>query len=405
MIIANTGQETVRMIVDELQRLRSEQTFERLVIQILLRAPSLTDERRAENAEQTIANAQRLDSRSASANAIVIEHRFYAGPVPLRCLLVEYASGKQAGFLSYYDWHQRVQRRATSTRDAASKRARIVYETDSHPALDSYLSWFSHFWGAHKLRAIVFDFDDTLFSTTEPQTSAWLLALRSSLEKELLQVSDLAPKLQAVWDRDHEARNFVRDSFFSQQSEDAIFAAIVPDEAKRRRVFEFVRKERHKYRRMETMRDAQLVPNIAPSELARLSAEYVLVIVSATDEQLIDDVLKRWKLKEYFPYVVGREAPRQDWLDIETKSQNLLRVTHILGIPLERMVFIGDSHADYRSARQLGIRFIENRYNADIYRRASLIRDSNPVLQGILSRESTEGELTRLLEAIEASLS
>jgi phosphoglycolate phosphatase-like HAD superfamily hydrolase len=210
--------------------------------------------------------------------------------------------------------------------------------------------------------------------------------------------------LQAVWDRDHEARNFVRDAFFSQQSEDAIFAAIVPDESKRRRVFEFVRKERHKHRRIETMRDAQLVPNIAPSELARLSAEYVLVIVSATDEQLIDDVLMRWKLKEHFPYVVGREAPRQDWLDIERKSQNLIRVTHILGIPLERMVFIGDSHADYRSARQLGIRFIENRYNADIYRRASLIRDPDPKLEGVLSRESTEGELTRLLEAIEASL-
>jgi hypothetical protein len=134
MIIANTGQETFRMVVDELQRLRNEQTFERLAIQILLRSPSLTDERRAENAGRTIANAQRLDSRSASTNAIVVEHRFYAGPIPLRCLLVEYTSGKHAGFLSYYDWHQRVQRRATSTRDAASKRAHCLRDRLSSSA-------------------------------------------------------------------------------------------------------------------------------------------------------------------------------------------------------------------------------------------------------------------------------
>src|SRR5262249_36239328 len=149
-----------------------------------------------------------------------------------------------------------------------------------------------------------------------------------------------------------------------------------------------LKQERWPIREQETYAFAQPVPNLSPPELRRLGEEYALVIVSATSDKLIHDVLRKWELQGLFPYVVGRDAPRHDWLDMEVKTQNLLRVANILSVPLPRIAFVGDSDADYRSARQLGIRFIENRFNADFYSKPSLIRDPEANVEGVLTNEN-----------------
>jgi hypothetical protein len=63
------------------------------------------------------------------------------------------------------------------------------------------------------------------------------------------------------------------------------------------------------------------------------------------------------------------------------------------------MVFVGDSDADYCSARQLNVKFVENRFNAEFYQRATLIKEPNPGLNGYIARGRTN-QLTQVLSVI-----
>src|SRR5262249_18097709 len=80
-----------------------------------------------------------------------------------------------------------------------------------------------------------------------------------------------------------------------------------------------------------------------------------------------------------FSYVYGRNPSRknQEWREVEAKSQLFVRLSSMLGIPLERMIFVGDSDSDYRAATQLGIPFIENTFNANMCNRSSLVVSSD----------------------------
>jgi phosphoglycolate phosphatase-like HAD superfamily hydrolase len=406
MIMANTGQETVRNALKQIQELGKLWTSAQVQVQvqILLRSPHLADLRRAENTGKTIQRIQEFNEENRHNGLPTAECRLYAGTSPLRSLLVEHKSGVYSGFVSFYDWRAPTGQSA-STRDRAAEHARIITKTQNNGLLNASISWFSHLWGPHVLRAIILDFDDTLFSTTEPQVSGWVGAIQALLDRQLLTPDHLAPQLcKALGDRDA-TRDFVRKAFFLHQSETEIAAALIADQGRRTDVFDSLRKARIPIREAETFQHAQPAPNLSPAELKRLSKEYALVIVSATDDRLIENVLKKWDLRDLFPYILGRQAPRHDWLDLETKSQNLMRASSLLGVPLSRMVFIGDSDADYRSARQLGMKFIENRFNVDLYKRESLIRGPNPSVAGILRQDSPEGELSRLLADVEATLS
>jgi FMN phosphatase YigB (HAD superfamily) len=81
---------------------------------------------------------------------------------------------------------------------------------------------------------------------------------------------------------------------------------------------------------------------------------------------------------------------------MENKTQQFLRVSNMTGVPLERMVFIGDSDAHYRSPAQLGIHFVENRYNAIRHDVGSLVKSLDPEGRPFLSaRRATWPPLSR----------
>jgi hypothetical protein len=70
--------------------------------------------------------------------------------------------------------------------------------------------------------------------------------------------------------------------------------------------------------------------------------------------------------------------------------------------PLERMVFVGDSDADRKSAVQLGLRFLENRYNAMRHNIKSLIRSLDPEGHPFLTGRA--GELLSAINDIESKI-
>jgi len=397
-IIANTGQSTVQSIISELRPLIAGTTFERLGIDILLRSPSNSDQQRSAQTMATITEAHTLDTSSASTKSVTVRHRFYSATLPFRSVIVEHTDGARSAFLSFYGWTHNGAPRA---RDAATDEAIIVTKTKlSHILLDVCFSWFTHLWGRHNIHTIVFDFDDTLFSTTEPQVNAWVAAIRKNVRSGALAQSDLDPQFAACLDDDEQVRARVRDVFLTHQNEGDIFSTLVPDAALRAALAPELREDRLEVRNLETLTSAAPAPNIRPTELVTLSEEYALVIVSATSEDLIRKVLEKWGVN-VFPYIIGRDAQLQPWREVALKTQNLIRVSNLLGVPLDRMVFVGDSDADYRSARQLGVKFIENRFNAEFYRRQTLIKDPAPEVDGILPKECGETALTELIKGID----
>jgi phosphoglycolate phosphatase-like HAD superfamily hydrolase len=112
--------------------------------------------------------------------------------------------------------------------------------------------------------------------------------------------------------------------------------------------------------------------------------------------------LDRHGLADLFAYVIGRNVPRQKWQAMENKTQQFLRVSNIIGVPLERMIFVGDSDADYKSAAQIGLNFVESRYNAQRHGRTSLVNSLDPKGRPFLLGK--KGELLTAIQAIEARL-
>jgi len=181
-VFANTGQSTLEIFVTELRSIIDQQQFDRITVQILLRSPHNADLQRAERSEQSLKKAHALQNATTASKVVFVEHRYYSTTLPFRGVLAEHKSEGYSGFISFYDWSQRGSRSPFTTRDAANPAAFVIRKSnDQHALLDVYVSWFRHLWGRRNLHTLVFDFDDTLFTTTEAQIAAWLSAIRSCL--------------------------------------------------------------------------------------------------------------------------------------------------------------------------------------------------------------------------------
>jgi hypothetical protein len=63
--------------------------------------------------------------------------------------------------------------------------------------------------------------------------------------------------------------------------------------------------------------------------------------------------------------ILGKHGPKPDWENIFDKANLMIKLSKLVGIGLDRIVFIGDNDSDYRSARQIQVNFIECRVVAN----------------------------------------
>lgn len=397
LVTANTGEVTVKILCEWLSRHSAKIPSNITVpLQILLRSPHVSDKKRADSTQRTVKQIQTL---AVNDSRFDVQVRYYASVCPLRATILENSDGTYCGYLSFVDWGPGVN---PNQRDAAYEHAfarRKVVENDA--MLSVFLSWFRHFWGRHQVHTLIFDFDDTLFLTTAAQIYGWIRAIERSLETKQITEQQLAAEVRISL-REGNANDLFTDIFFEEQEEDRILRRLVADELSSE-AREFIRRERVSARERETLRTAMPIPNII-ADLQTLSNQYQLVIVSATSDELIREVLDKHRLSGRFSYIFGRDSPLRNWHSIEKKAQNFIKISTMLGIPLERMIFIGDSDADYRAAKQLGLWFIENRFNAGRYGRASLIRELKDQEILHLSSRSGPGDLAAVIRKIDTQL-
>jgi phosphoglycolate phosphatase-like HAD superfamily hydrolase len=127
------------------------------------------------------------------------------------------------------------------------------------------------------------------------------------------------------------------------------------------------------------MNQARLFDGV-PELLERLHTHHNFAIISSTDEQMISKYLARKELLKYFPVILGKKDPslRFERENIHHKASLLIKLSEIIGMPLRRLIYIGDNNSDYLATRQLGIAFIEARQAAKLMGRESFIGDIDP---------------------------
>jgi phosphoglycolate phosphatase-like HAD superfamily hydrolase len=98
-------------------------------------------------------------------------------------------------------------------------------------------------------------------------------------------------------------------------------------------------------------------------KLESLHARYNFAVITATDEQVVDAYLRNHRLDTYFPYILGKLDPflKSQREYTYHKTALLMKFSQMAGVPLSRIVYVGDSNTDYLATNQLGIPFVEAR--------------------------------------------
>lgn len=351
--IFHTGQVSVRTIGSLLE----QSTLSAGSVRVLVRAPEYEDYFRHTASIRAIEDIQEYG----------FKYQLYSSPPMMHGILAKFKDGFEVFIYSFY-------RRLPNGRTKISDTGYLQVGPNSASFVPQFENWFSYHWGKSddRIHTIVFDFDDTLADTGYTQIMAWCDALlelpdqrRELLRDEIVQA--LANGTLA---------DIVKERFSSRQMANEIAHSMIKKTVSRD-TLSALTSELHNSRLVKRLRrtlDAKLFPLVTET-IDSLSSKYNLAIVSATDEKVIREFLRERGLMKYFSHVYGKFAPYEDWSQhIAIKAQNLIKMSSILGIPLARMTYVGDSNGDFLASKQVGVPFIEARLEKTGLGNATLIK-------------------------------
>jgi phosphoglycolate phosphatase-like HAD superfamily hydrolase len=395
-IIATTGKVTVMHLLQSIQDAAKRRRDGVIDIQILLNAAFMSDAGRPAGLVLTQKLIQEFQTKNTG---FTVSARSYASPAVFRGVIVEHVDGTFSGHLGYYFWGSsgELENKSRWNRNGIV----ILPSPGIDPTLEVCLSWFRHYWGTSIVNTIIFDFDDTIFATTDAQVAGWVGALERAASEKIIDVAHLHSKYAHLPDAGTRANSDMKTIFLEKQSESAIFATLFSIEPSAK-AKQFIRSSRLEIREAQTESTGTPM-HVVLSDVEKLYGHFRLVIASAASEELVHRVLLKHEIG-LFSYVYGRNPTRtnQQWREVEMKSQLFVRLSSMLGVPLERMIFVGDSEADYRAAKQLGIPFIENAFNAQSCGVESLIKSPDGTHDVISGK--VPGELIETVRRIEVRL-
>ncbi len=359
-------------------------------IRILIRAPITEGLRRNHYVRNTIVAIGDLQQEHKN-----IDVRFYEAVPAIRGIICQYRTDEQARdiYMTSYYW-------PTPNRTQAFHWAYVTKDTinsrkDEAKVLES---WINQYWGKDEIHTVVFDFDDTLVRTRDVQVRAWAQAIVECLDDKTIEEENLSHQFRK-WLSQRTVKSSsdpilletVKNIFIDKQLAEAIAREIfvgISDETRKQ-----INKRRFEIR-IGMMDNSELFEGVEEM-LEKLDKHYNLAIISSTDEQLIIDFLKEKNLVKYFPLVLGKRDPSLQFEreKIYHKTSLLIKLSEIIGMPLSRLVYIGDNNSDYLATRQLGIAFIEASQAAKLVGKNSIITDLDarkPPLGSFSSFETNE---------------
>jgi phosphoglycolate phosphatase-like HAD superfamily hydrolase len=357
-------------------------------IRILIRAPIAEGLRRNHYIHNTTVAIGKLKEKHKNINV-----RFYESVPAVRGIICKYRKEKtRDSYITSYYWPQLNSSKAFDF-------AYISRDTIDSPKPETGIleSWIDQYWGKDEIHTIVFDFDDTLVKTRDIQVKAWAQVIIDCLDQKIIKVENLSSKFQD-WVSQESIKSAadpilletIKNIFMEKQLAEAIAQEIfvgINDEAIKQ-----INKKRFEIR-MGIMDKSELFDGVSDM-LAKLQTHYSLAIISSTDEQLISKFLKDKDLLKYFPVILGKRDPSLQFEreKIHHKASLLIKLSELIGMPLNRLVYIGDNNSDYLATQQLGVAFIEARQAAKLAGRESIITDIDPKKPPLGFFESFESE-------------
>lgn len=404
-ILAHTGKSIYREVHSDLEPVRGN--AENLPeVRVLTRVPTAEGIGRHNLICGTVGLVINLSDKGVCADI-----RFYDALPSIRGIICEFENGKRTSFVSTYAWQKdwqtaetpnetlslQKQKKPAAEKSHALDHAIIVEDTKGNPApvVKMLESWFDHYWGSDEIHTVVFDFDDTLVFSTDIQVDALADAIWESVEKKLIPAQAwVEPSLYAGIDKEG-LRNLLAEKFAFSKDINGILAAVLPH-ADSTTLAQLM--ERREERRYAYLDKAELLPGVDKA-VQRLGNKYCLAIITLADETRIRKFMQDRGLKDHFAVVLGKKdpVPTRATRIHRRKVYLLPKLSQLLGIPLDRMVYVGDSDDDEQSALELGVDFIRAR-TADIQSGDSGRSSHGPILPPYVL--SSYNDLDDILAAI-----
>jgi phosphoglycolate phosphatase-like HAD superfamily hydrolase len=394
-ILGHTGQSIYIPFRQQLEELIDKGSNYPGEIRILIRAPIAEGLRRNHYVHNTIIAVRALRQKHKN-----VDVRFFEAVPAIRGIICQYREEDQARdiYMTSYYWDSANKTKsfpfAYVTRDVLQKRK---------PEVKVLESWINQYWGKDEIHTVVFDFDDTLVKTRDVQVRAWAQAIVECLTDNTIKEKNLSPKFRD-WISQGSVKSaadpilleIVKNVFLDKQLAEAIaqeiFVGINNETIKQ------INQKRFDIR-TGMMHRSELFEGVEKM-LKKLNEHYNLAIISSTDEQLIENFLTDKNLIRYFTLILGKRDPslKYEREQIHHKSSLLIKLSQIIGMPLTRLVYIGDNKSDYEATRQLGVAFIEARQAAALVGKATIISDVevHQLLLGSFSSFETD-ELPEIL--------
>jgi predicted nucleotide-binding protein/phosphoglycolate phosphatase-like HAD superfamily hydrolase len=357
-ILCHTGRSLFHSIRQRLEKLGAPRANQPERIRVLTRAPFAESPSRNRYIAATVTQVQALQERGLD-----IDIRFYESIAAIRGVLCKSQDGTWTGFTSGYGWPE-------PNKSKAWDYGFVLKQDPGQERAENALiqRWFEHCWGRDEIHTVVFDFDDTLVSTGDIQIKAWVQAISQSIENEWLLQDKLCPQLRSLASdckslgEDPRTYEVVKDVFIRRQLAEAIAQDLfvnLSDQDLRR-----INQVRFRIRR-DLMPEATVFDGLAQL-LPAIQDRYNFALISSTDERMIAEELRKRDLLHHFPIILGKNdaSLRDEKVNIHKKSWLLIKLSELIGMPLTRLVYIGDNDTDWLAARQLGVAFIEARQAA-----------------------------------------
>ena len=364
-VIGHTGEQLITSLLSKIND-KDYLNLHNIKIKILLRDPYFEIGKRSKGINRIIDKIHDFQEKGYKN----IHYKFYTSLPTFRsmlCIPKDPVKGRIA-FLGFYYFPNGGPSKRFSHSIIVDQRI-----SENFKLIDIVESWFKHLWGKNdelRKHTIIFDFDDTIANSHKIQISAW-----EQIVKEATDCMGIKNK-----NINQETKSSIAKIFFEKQNAKDIFNSIFKNLDYN--VVDKLHQRRFQIRSGNMSATDVPLFNGAKDVLRELSKHYNLIIVSATDEDMIINYLKKKEIYHYFWYVFGKREPIYSWMDIERKSQLLFKIVGITGVPINRLVYIGDNNGDFKASQRINIDFIEARLFQgeleELINKESLIFDNSP---------------------------
>lgn len=378
-ILGHTGK-SIFSALENFARQRHENGIRSAVhVDLLLRDEGVETPKRREQISTARTTIRRLN---VDYEWIHIEIRFYSAIQTLRGAIVQFVDGRKSTYCSAYQWclpvRDKVKRSSPHPiKTSAVKWAAVMENTENEDEQNGLAhlleNWFDYYWGPGVVHTVAFDFDDTIVDTYKEKIDAWVFAIDGTI-KEHGKMAKLIPGFSKHYGTAaNDKHQYVKQLVDAYPGKDEILKHILRDDTAPA-TFKSLEDRRSTYRRnalfpknkTEEALSAHISAKLfhgVKAGLDRLAWRgYSLAVASLTDEERIEKALKIANIA-CINTIVGRGEYKNRELStyLAEKIYLIRKIANLAGIPVSRVLYIGDHHRDEHAANEVGASFIHAR--------------------------------------------